>query len=69
MIKKLMLVFLFALGLSGSYAFADEADDAAACVDGCVVKYNDCMRDFSLGYCSQRLQQCSARCEGNYELG
>ena len=60
--KKKLSLFLFALGLSASYAFAS----GDPCMDTCLLKYNDCLTKpwLPAGYCNMRFQNCIAACDG-----
>lgn len=63
--KKKIGLFLFALGLSASYVYAD---DDTACIMDCHAKYVDCMSRgyFTPNYCQGRMSVCSAMCDGSY---
>lgn len=61
--KSKFRLFLFALGLSASYAYA--AGDYNACVADCQVTYEACMESgkYMPSYCVPRLNSCVAWCD------
>jgi len=63
-LKKQIGLFLFALGLSASYAYADDA--WTTCFLDCQAKYDDCLArgNFTLNYCGHRMSICAAMCDG-----
>jgi len=63
-LKNKIGLFLFALGLSASYAHADT--DYATCFQTCWDQYDACLSlgNFSSNFCGHRMSICAAMCDG-----
>ena len=61
--KKKIGLFLFALGLSASYAYA--GDDYIACFESCFARYDACVAGgYGENFCGYHQSRCLAMCDG-----
>ena len=59
--KLKLALFMFAIGLGGSFAYAAETS-GTSCTSYCYTTYNKCMRNSYPDFCREQLDECLQRC-------